>query len=170
MYYQLYSDNYEIPSKVANDPEEPSIGRIRADSIPPPHTPTSIKLYISRVEGKPELVNSDLFLDTISHSPLEDGLISILHSDGPGLSPDDPMSIVQTDVQVKSPQLVEVTSVPEGRYLIKNRGEEIYFNWGFWGYWGMSDNIKKVHFNFYPTRESGMNFYNMQVKSFLQLF
>ena len=131
-----------MPSKVANDPEEPSIGRIRADSIPPPHTPTSIKLCISRVEGKPELVNSDLFMDTTSDSPLEDGHISILHSDGPGLSPDDPMSIVQADVQVESPLLMEVTSIPEGKYLIKNRRGDIY-----WGLWKPNDDaIKKVHF------------------------
>ena len=39
VYYQLYS---ERPSKVANDPEEPSIGQIRADSIAPPHSPTTI--------------------------------------------------------------------------------------------------------------------------------
>ena len=42
VYYLLYADGYEIPSKVANDPEEPSIGRIRADSVAPPHNPSSI--------------------------------------------------------------------------------------------------------------------------------
>ena len=56
VYYLLYADGYEIPSKVANDPEEPSIGRIRADSITPPHSPTSIKLCISRVEKNQNLL------------------------------------------------------------------------------------------------------------------
>ena len=110
VYYQLYSDGYEMPSKVANDPEEPSIGRIRADSIPPPHSPTSIKLCISRVEGKPALLHADLFSDTSCDTPLTKGHISFLHNDGPGLSPNEPMAIVQ----VKTP------SIPDGKYFIKN--------------------------------------------------
>ena len=127
MYYQLYSDGYEMPSKVANDPEEPSIGRIRADSITPPHSPTSIKLCISRVERNPGLVNSDIFADTSCDSPLTDGHISILRTDGPGLSPNEPMAIVQADVRVESPLPVEATSIPDGRYLIKNRAAEMYW-------------------------------------------
>ena len=163
VYYQLYADGYEMPSRVANDPMEPSVGRIRADSIPPPHTPTSIKLCISRVEGKPEFVNSDLFVDTTSDSPLQDGHISILHSDGPGLSPDEPMSIVQADVQGESPLPVEVTSIPEGNYLIKNRGGDIY-----WSLWTPDEAIKKVRF--YSTTsgiaELKTKYDIMQVKKF----
>ena len=44
VYYLLYADGYEMPSKVAIDPDEPSLGRIRADSVAPPHSPTSIKV------------------------------------------------------------------------------------------------------------------------------
>ena len=118
VYYQLYSDGYEMPSKVANDPEEPSIGRIRADSITPPHSLTSIKLCISRVERNPGLVNSDIFADTSCDTPLTEGHISIFRTDGPGLSPNEPMAIVQADVQLESPLPVEVTSIPNGKYLI----------------------------------------------------
>ena len=163
VYYQLYADGYEVPSKVANDPEEPSVGRIRVDYIPPPHTPTSIKICISRVEGKPALVNSDLFVDTTSDSPLKEGHISFLHSDDPGQSPDEPMSIVQADVQVESPLLVEVTSIPEGKYLIKNRGADLY-----WRLWAPDDPIGKVHF--FPTSlgiaELKTKYDVMQVKEF----
>ena len=120
MYYQLYADDSEMPSKVAVDPEVSSLGCIRMDSIAPPHSPISIKLCISRVEGKPALVNSDLFADTTFYSPMKESHISIFHTDGPGLSPDEPMSIVQADVQV--------TSVPDGRYLIKNRVVGIYWS------------------------------------------
>ena len=121
MYYQLY-DHSEIPSKVAIDPEEPSLGRIRADSIAPPHSPTSIKRCISRVEGNPALLQSDLFTDTRCDTPLAEGHISILRTDGPGLSPNDPMAIVQAEVQV------EVTSIPDGSYLIKNRAADLYWS------------------------------------------
>ena len=119
-----------MASKVAIDPERPSFGRIRADSIAPPHSPTSIKLCISRVERNPGLVNSDIFADTSCDSPLTEGYISILRTDGPGLSPNDPMAIVQADVQVETPLPVKVTSIPDGRYLIKNRGANVYWNAG----------------------------------------
>ena len=145
VYYQLYSDGYEMPSKVANDPEEPSIGRIRADFIAPPHSPTSIKQCISRVEGNPALINYDLFADTKCDSPLKKGHISFLRTDRPGLSPNEPMAIVKTDVQVESPLLVVVTSIPDGKYLIKNRAADIY--WGAW--WSWLYDIKTVYF--YPT-------------------
>ena len=153
MYYQLFADDSEMASKVAFDPEQPSLGRIRVDSIVPPHSPTSIKCRISRVERNPALVNSDLFAGTACDTPLTDGHIdiSIFRTDGPGLSPNEPMAIVQADVQVESPLPTEsplpeestlpeesplptesplsvevVTSIPNGRYIIKNRAVGIY--------------------------------------------
>ena len=127
VYYLLYADDSEMPSKVANDPEEPSLGRIRADYITPPHSPVSIKLCISRVERNPGIVNSDLFADRSCDTPLTEGHIAILRTDGPGQSPNKPMAIVQADVQVESPLPVKVTSIPDGRYLIKNRAANIYW-------------------------------------------
>ena len=90
VYYQLYVNDGEIPSKVAFDLEEPSIGRIRADCVALPHSPTSIKRCISRVERNPALLHSDLFADTSCDTPLTEGPghISILRTDGPGMSPE----------------------------------------------------------------------------------
>ena len=120
MYYLLYVDGYEMSSKSATDPEEPSLGRIRADSIAPPHTPISIKRCISRVESNPALSLGDLFADTTCDTPLREGQISIFRTDDPGLSPNEPMAIVQ----------VKSTSIPNGRYLIKNRAADVYWNAG----------------------------------------
>ena len=129
VYYQLYADDSQIPSKVAVDPEEPSLGRIRADCVAPPHSPTSIKRCISRVERNPALVNFDLFADTRCDSPLTEGHIAILRTDhdSPGLSPNEPMAIVQADVQVENLLPVEVTSIADGRYLIRNRAADVYW-------------------------------------------
>ena len=103
MYYLLYADNHELPSNVAINPEEPSLGRIRVDSVAPPHSLASIKRCIARVEGIPELVHADVFADISCDTPLKEGRISILR-DGPGLSPNKPMAIVQTAiVQVPEP-------------------------------------------------------------------
>ena len=111
-----------MPSKVAIDPEEPCLGRIRADSVAPPHSPASIKRCISRVERTPALANANLFADITCDTPLKEGHISILRTDGPGLSPNEPMAIVQMPiVQMESP------SIPDGRYIIKNRAADIYW-------------------------------------------
>ena len=102
MYYLLYADCYEMPSKVANDPAEPSVGRIRADPVASPHSPTSIILCISRAERNPALFHADLFADTTCDALLKEHYISILRTDGPGLSLVEPMAIVEAGVQVES--------------------------------------------------------------------
>ena len=156
MYYQLYANDCEIPSKVAFDLEEPSIGRIRADSIAPPHSPASIKRSISRVERNPALLHADLFADTSCDTPLTEGHISILSTDGPGLSPDEPMAIVQADVQADVQ--AEVKSIPDGRYIIKNRASDMY--WGAYYY-----NDGKVYF-YQTTLENVKQYRCYQVEFF----
>ena len=112
----LYADNCERPSKVAIDPKEPSLGRIRADSVAPPHSPATIKRCISRVERTPELVHGNVFANISCHTPLKEGHISSLHTDGPGMSRNEPMAITF----IESP-------IPDGKYLIKNRAADIYW-------------------------------------------
>ena len=129
VYYRLYADDYEIPSKAATDPEEPSLGRIRADSVAPPHCLFSIKRCISRVERNPALAGYvDVFANTSCDTPLKEGHISIL-TDGPGLSPNKPMAIVKVD-----------PPVPDGRYAIKNREADIFWN-------GMHSPLSVVNWN-----------------------
>ena len=133
MYYLLF-DDYEMASKVAINPGEPSLGRIRVDSVAPPHSPTSIKRCISRVEGNPALAwYADLFADTSSDTPLPvEDHISFLRTDGPGLSPNEPMAFVFAP------------PIADGKYLIKNRAEDIY--WNAWFHFFRVDPIRKVHF------------------------
>ena len=100
VYYLLYADDCELASKVAIDPETPSLGRIRADSVAPPQSPASILRCISRVEKTPELAHADLFADTSSDTPLKEGYVSILHSDGSGVSPNEPMAIVLLEMPI----------------------------------------------------------------------
>ena len=118
-----------MASKVAFDPEEPSLGRIRAESIAPPHSPSSIKRCISRLERNPALAwHTDLFADLSCDTPLKEGHIPIHRTDGPGLSPNDPMAIVQRPLIFS-----------DGRYVIKNRAVNI-----FWNVW--LNPMKAVHF------------------------
>ena len=71
----LYANDYEMASKVAIDSEKPSLGRIQADFVAPPHSPASIKRSISRVERTPELAHADLFAGLSSDTPLKEGHI-----------------------------------------------------------------------------------------------
>ena len=156
VYYQLYANNSEIPSKVAFDEEEPSVGRIRGDSVAPPHTPASIKRRISRVEETPELANANLFADISSDTPMKDGHVSILGTDCPGLSPDEPMAIVQT------PIVQAEIRIQDGRYAIKNQAADVFWNSGW------QDPIKAVYF--YTGTAQAKDHTCLQVRSILQLF
>ena len=118
-----------MPSKVAVDPELPSLGRIRVDSVAPPRSLTSIKRCISRVERNPVLAYADLFANRSSSTPLQETHISILRIDGPGRSPNEPLAIVE----------VKIPSIPDGKYVIKNRAADIYWSTPY-------NPIKTVHF------------------------
>ena len=162
VYYLLYADDYEMPSKVAFDPEKPSLGRIRADSISPPHSPSSIKRCISRVERAPAIIHADIFAAMLCDTPLKEDHISFLRSDGPGLSPFEPMAIVQMptvqeELQVEKPLAIVTTqamAIPDGKYVIKNRAADIYWYW--------SVHIKAVYF-LSTTIETAMDSGNAQV-------
>ena len=151
MYYQIFAQYSVIPSKVPAG--EPSIGRIRGDSVAPPHNLASLKRRISRVEETPAIVNADFFA---GDDPLREGYISILGTDGPGLSEDEPMSILQTPVvQVESP-------IPEGRYGIKSRA--VGFLWNSAG----KNPIEVIRFFNGYMQAKDMN--DFQVRGILQLF
>ena len=124
MYYLLYANDYEMASKVAIDPGRPSLGRIRADFVVPQHSPASILRCISRVERTPELAHADLFADTSSDTPLKEGHIAILRTDGPGVSPNEPMTIVLLEMPIVQ---VESSPIPDGKYFIKNRAKNLFW-------------------------------------------
>jgi hypothetical protein len=132
VYYRLYAQGYETPSKVAFDLEEPSLGRVRMDAIAPPHTPSSIKRHISRVEKTLPLLSANLFADISCDTPLTESHVSTLRNDIPGQSPEEPMAIVQ----------VNSALVPEGVYFIKSKEKNLADNY----YWSAeTDPITQVH-------------------------
>ena len=96
VHYLLYADGGLIPSKMAIDldSEDPFVARIRADYIAPPHGLASFKGCLSRVERNPLLARADIFEDISSATPLEEGQMSNFRTDGPGMSPNEPMAIV----------------------------------------------------------------------------
>ena len=119
VYYMLY-DYYEISSKVAFDPKEPALGRIRTDSVAPPRNQVTIKACISRVERTPAIASANLFADISSNTPMKEDLIPFLPTDCPGLSPENPMAVVLTP---QSPPAL----IADGRYVIKNRAAAFFW-------------------------------------------
>jgi hypothetical protein len=135
VYYTLFIDEDQMPSKAAFDPDQPFLGRIRTDYIAPPHSLNSVKLCLSRVERKPALIwHAELYEDSAA-TPLKDGPISFLPTSGPGLSSTGPIAVT-----LKTP------SIADGKYIIKNRApaaSDIYSI-----YWGPDDNpIRNVYFD-----------------------
>jgi hypothetical protein len=122
-----------MPSEVAIDPNDPSLGCIRADSITPPHTAKSIIQCIKRVERIETLASANLFAGISCDAPLTpEGYISILHSDGPGQSMDEPMALVLPGKYFRSPLAIPEgpLAIPEGIYVIKNRATNAFWSAG----------------------------------------
>jgi hypothetical protein len=97
VYYRVYTARGEIPSKQPVDPDDPSLGRIKLDSIPPPRTVASMKRTISRVEKVecPQFLpwQAKLFVNMFSESPMDEAHDPDLAGDFP-FSLDQPMAVV----------------------------------------------------------------------------
>jgi hypothetical protein len=93
VYYQVYINSALVESKQPH-PDDPYIGRISIDFVSPPHTAKSIIRCISKIEEIYHGMESQLFTNILSESPIGEGHVSILTSDRPGYTPEDPMVFV----------------------------------------------------------------------------
>jgi hypothetical protein len=95
VYYRVYDDLGEAPSKSSFDPSEPCLGRIDTLSVPPPHTVASLKRCLNQVE---EYTNRELqlFEDDDGETIMGDNDAIAFHTDTyfPGTSEDNPMALV----------------------------------------------------------------------------
>jgi hypothetical protein len=110
VYYQVYKNNTAVKSKQPAH-LDPYVGRINIDLVSPPHTAKSIVRCISRNE---ELDNmeSRLFTNISSESPIGEGHVSILTGDRPGSTPEDPMAFV-TIGKLPHPTFTSPNDAPE---------------------------------------------------------
>ena len=95
MYYRVYRNYSAIRSQHPADSNDPSVGRINVDSVPPPHTAVSIMRCISKAEKLDYSKQSQLFTSISSTSPIGEGHFPILTNDRPGSMPEDPMAFVE---------------------------------------------------------------------------
>lgn len=95
MYYRVYTENGEIPARHPLNSDDPSLTRIKALSVAPPHTVASIKRCLCAAERIGDFKGSKIFYDLTSESPMEAGAVPIMTIDGPGSSPETPMVLVR---------------------------------------------------------------------------
>ena len=98
VYYRIYSEDGAIPSKTPASSGDPFLGRIKARSVPPPHTVKTIKLRIARVEdiNLYDPTRISLFLTPYSQSPMADAnKVTILNrTAGLGYTSQKPLALV----------------------------------------------------------------------------
>jgi hypothetical protein len=74
---------------------DPSLGRIPATLVTPPHTVISLKRCLSNFENINDHLRTILYIAASSQSPMDDaGRVSILAYPGPGCNPNQPMALV----------------------------------------------------------------------------
>jgi hypothetical protein len=95
VYYRIYSEDGSILSKAPAAPDDPFLGRIKARSVPPPHTVKAIKHSIAKVEDIKDRTSTSLFLTPHSESPMGDAdKVSILNHTALGSTPQEPLALV----------------------------------------------------------------------------
>jgi hypothetical protein len=94
VYYRLYNRGGEEPSARSFDTSEPSLGRVKRESIPPPRNVLAVKRRIARAEGKPIYQMADLFTDVTADNARPS---NALVDDACGSSKENPILIVQPE-------------------------------------------------------------------------
>jgi len=101
LYYRVfYKMCGAVRSKQPANLNNPTVGRISVDSVPPPHTATSIMRCMSKTENINKSMESQLFSSISSESPIGEGHVSILTSNRPGSTPEDPMAFIESPASV----------------------------------------------------------------------
>jgi hypothetical protein len=110
VYYRVYAEDGAIPSGNPVYTDDPSLGRILAKLVTPPHTAISVKRCLSHVENIDDKISTKLFVATSSQTPMDDtGRISILAYPGPGCTPNEPMALVAVSTGGRSLHAIRVT-------------------------------------------------------------
>ena len=93
----MYAEDGTFPSKSPVPLSDPFLGRIKALSIPPPHTLKSVKCSIARVENIKDSESMSLFITPLSKSPMDEADKAIFLNRtgaGPGSTPQEPLALV----------------------------------------------------------------------------
>ncbi|KIM81236.1 hypothetical protein PILCRDRAFT_821690 [Piloderma croceum F 1598] len=111
VYYLVYTENGARRSKQPVDSDNPYLARIWAKQVTPPHTVTSLKHCICDIERIPQaFIRGQLFSNILSESPMNEGRISILTSNGLGFKPEQPMAFIVPAIDLTFTSYITVAS------------------------------------------------------------
>jgi hypothetical protein len=95
VYYRLYTEDESIPSANPIYSNDPSLGRISANVVTPPHTAINLKRCLLAVEKIDASISTSLFITASTQEPLNDTTkVLIVTFPGPGCTPNEPMALV----------------------------------------------------------------------------
>src|ERR1700733_13079558 len=95
VYYRLYTEDESIPSANPIYSNDPSLGRISANVVTPPHTAINLKSCLLAVEKIDASISTSLFITASTQEPLNDTTnVLIVTFPGPGCTPNEPMALV----------------------------------------------------------------------------
>ena len=115
VYYRIYAEDGAIPTKTSVSPGDPFLGRIKAISVPPPHTVKAVKHSIAKLENIKDRTKTSLFLTLYSESPIGDAeKVTIRNRTSLGSTPQEPLALVakMSDTERRALEY-EVTSALE---------------------------------------------------------
>jgi len=131
LYYRVYNrDSGAVPLHHHASSDDPPVGHISLNSIPPPHSAASIMRRITKIEKLGCTGESQLFCNISGESPLGEGHLSILTDDRPGSTLENPMAFV-TSIHSKFPQRIRViyswkSGSSDPKWLTVNVGEILW--------------------------------------------
>ncbi|KAJ7894407.1 hypothetical protein B0H14DRAFT_2683008 [Mycena olivaceomarginata] len=100
VHYRVYAPDGVIPSKTGSDSNQPFIGRIKAMSVPPPHTAASLQRALAHAERIPDPlgVRARLYRRPSDQTPIDDAAeMSILGASAIASTPGDALVLVFMD-------------------------------------------------------------------------
>ena len=113
MYYRLYTKLGAFESNHALYSNDRFIGRIPSKSFAPPHTVSSIKWSLCKLEDLSEPDKALVFIPLSSPTPKEDSArLSLYATSGPGLSEQDPIALV-VESEKRTEEVSQSEKLPE---------------------------------------------------------
>ncbi|EDR15487.1 uncharacterized protein LACBIDRAFT_321354 [Laccaria bicolor S238N-H82] len=135
VYYCVYDDDGEIVPKTSFDDNNPSLGRIKTLSVPPPHTVSSLKNYVIKSEDV-SAINVLLFEDEGSESAMTDNdALTLLSDTFPGFTEDRPIAITYESgtangsADNEDPDDIQTRKLMEALAQVKKELNEVREGW-----------------------------------------
>jgi len=127
LYYRVYTENGEMASRHPVNSKDPSLTRVRALAVAPPHTVASIKRCLCTIEHIGNYDGAKIFETLSSETPMEEGHVSLMAHDGPGATSESPMVLVRPPLdQVVRVKHAWTPANTNSKFLTIKRGETLH--------------------------------------------